>query len=98
MCSRVDCPPVASNPPADLFLQPLTGKGFPISGWLVQYQLLLIALDPFTNESAWAFPTAATGRNCSTAMLANIGAAAWATPAAFGPNRNPGMGNRSRWF
>ncbi len=49
---------MASNPPADLFLQPLTGKGFPISGWLVQYQLLLVALDPFTNESAWAFPTA----------------------------------------
>jgi hypothetical protein len=49
---------VASNPPADLQLQPLTGKGFPISAWLVQYQLLLVALDPFTNESAWAFPTA----------------------------------------
>lgn len=49
---------MASNPPADLFLEPLTGKGFPISGWLVQYQLLLIALDPFTNESSWALPTA----------------------------------------
>ncbi len=49
---------MASNPPADLQLQPLTGKGFPISAWLVQYQLLLVALDPFTNESAWAFPTA----------------------------------------
>ena len=49
---------MASNPPADLLLQPLTGKGFPISAWLVQYQLLFIVLDPFTNESAWAFPTA----------------------------------------
>jgi hypothetical protein len=49
---------VASNPPADLVLTPLTGKGFPVSAWLVQYQLLLVALDPFTNESAWALPTA----------------------------------------
>ena len=49
---------MASNPPADLLLQPLTGKGFPISAWLVQYQLLFVVLDPFTNESAWALPTA----------------------------------------
>ena len=49
---------MASNPPAELLLQPLTGKGFPVSAWLVQYQLLFVMLDPFTNESAWAFPTA----------------------------------------
>jgi hypothetical protein len=57
MRGPLDLSAVASNPPADLFLEPLTGKGFPISAWLVQYQLLLVALDPFTNESSWIFPT-----------------------------------------
>ena len=50
---------MASNPPADLVLSPLTGKGFPLSAWLVQYQLLLAILDPFTNESSWVLPAAA---------------------------------------
>lgn len=55
--------PVASNPPGDLVLTPLntkglTPKGVPLSGWLVQYQLLLVVLDPFTNESAWILKTA----------------------------------------
>ena len=50
---------MAANPPSDLVLTPLTGKGFPLSGWLVQYQLLLAVVDPFTNESAWVLKTAA---------------------------------------
>lgn len=49
---------VASNPPSDLTLTPLTGRGYPLSAWLVQYQLLLAVLDPFTNESAWILRTA----------------------------------------
>ena len=56
---RLISPPVASNPPADLMFTPLTGKGFPLSGWLVQYHLLLVTLDPFTNESAWLLKTSA---------------------------------------
>lgn len=48
---------MASNPSTDLVLTPLTGKGFPLSAWLVQYHLLLVALDPFTNESAWLLDT-----------------------------------------
>jgi hypothetical protein len=50
---------VATNPPGDLRLTPLTGKGFPLSAWLVQYHLLLAVLDPFTNESTWVLKTAA---------------------------------------
>jgi hypothetical protein len=50
--------PVAANPQPDLVLTPLTGKGFPLSAWLVQYQLLLAVVDPFTNESAWVLKTA----------------------------------------
>ena len=49
---------MASNPPADLVLAPLTGKGYPLSAWLVQYQLLLAVIDPFTDEGAWILPTA----------------------------------------
>jgi hypothetical protein len=56
---RLISPPVASNPPADLMFTPLKGKGFPLSGWLVQYHLLLVTLDPFTNESSWLLKTSA---------------------------------------
>ena len=49
---------MASNPPADLALAPLTGKSYPLRAWLVQYDLLLAVLDPFTDESAWILPTA----------------------------------------
>ncbi len=49
---------MASNPPHDLVLTPLTGKGFALRAWLVQYHLLLVAIDPFTNEGAWALPVA----------------------------------------
>lgn len=49
---------MASNPPADLVLTPLTGKGYPLPAWLVQYHLLLAVLDPFTNESSWVLETA----------------------------------------
>ena len=55
---RLTLTPVASNPPADLILAPLTGKGYPLRAWLVQYHLLLAVLDPFTDESSWILPTA----------------------------------------
>ena len=50
---------MAANPPTDLLLTPLTGKGFPLTGYLVQTHLLLVALDPFTNEAAWLLKTSA---------------------------------------
>jgi hypothetical protein len=50
---------VASNPPSDLVFTPLTGKGFALSAWVVQYHLLLAVLDPYTNESTWVLKTAA---------------------------------------
>lgn len=49
---------MASNPSADLVLTPLTGKGFPLRAWLVNYHLLLVAVDPFTNEGSWILKTA----------------------------------------
>jgi hypothetical protein len=52
-------PAVASDPPADLLLTPLKGKGRTVGQLLTTFHLLLIALDPFTDESAWILPTAA---------------------------------------
>ncbi len=50
---------MAANPSVDLKLTSLNGKSYPLSAYLVQYQLLAVALDPFTNESAWVLKTAA---------------------------------------
>lgn len=50
---------MAANPSTDLQLTSLNGKSYPLSAYLVQYQLLAVVLDPFTNESAWVLKTAA---------------------------------------
>jgi hypothetical protein len=50
---------VAANPSTDLQLTALNGKAYPLSAYLIQYQLLAVVLDPFTNESAWVLKTAA---------------------------------------
>jgi hypothetical protein len=49
---------VAKDPPADLVLHPLGGKPRPLAEWLTTFHLATVALDPYTNESAWILPTA----------------------------------------
>jgi hypothetical protein len=49
---------VAKDPPADLLLKPLGGEPRPLSEWLTTFHLATVALDPYTNESAWILPTA----------------------------------------
>lgn len=49
---------MATDPSGDLLLTPVGGKGRTVSQWLTTFHLLVIALDPFTNESAWILPTA----------------------------------------
>jgi hypothetical protein len=49
---------VAKDPPADLVLTPLGGEGRPLSEWLTTFHLSTVALDPYTNESAWILTTA----------------------------------------
>jgi hypothetical protein len=49
---------VATDPPADLVLTPLDGRGHTLGEWIVMFDLVVVALDPFTNESAWLLPTA----------------------------------------
>ena len=49
---------MATDPPADLVLAPLSGEPAPIAGWVTTFQLALVVLDPFTNQSAWLLDTA----------------------------------------
>ena len=56
LCYRV---PVAHDPSADLALKPVNGDSRTIREWVTNFHLLLVALDPFTNESSWILPTAA---------------------------------------
>jgi hypothetical protein len=50
---------VARDPSPDLVLTPLRGQPRTLAQQLVTFHMLLVALDPFTNESAWILPTAA---------------------------------------
>lgn len=50
---------MATNPPSDLTLTPINGAGRSVAQLLTTFHLCFVALDPFTNESAWILPTAA---------------------------------------
>lgn len=50
---------MVSDPPADLTLAPLTGEPRALREWLTNFHLLLVVIDPYTNESAWILKTAA---------------------------------------
>lgn len=50
---------MAADPPLDLTLAPLNGGSRTLREWLTTFNLVFVALDPFTNESAWILPTAA---------------------------------------
>lgn len=41
-----------------MILDSIRGKGFPVRDWLTSYPLIMVVLDPFTNESAWILETA----------------------------------------
>lgn len=49
---------MASNPSPDTILRPITGPPRPLSQFLTVFHLVLVVLDPFTNESAWIIDTA----------------------------------------
>ena len=50
---------VATNPAPDLVLTPINGAGRPIRGWLTNFHLFVVAVDPGNERSAWLVPTAA---------------------------------------
>lgn len=73
---------MATNPPPDLVLAPLNGKAKVIEEYLTMFDLCIVALDPFTDESAWLLETA--GRILETFEQADVRVAwlmAGATPA-----------------
>src|SRR6187455_779403 len=49
---------MATDPPADLLLQPINGDAGTIADWVTTFQLAAVVLDPFTNESSWLLDTA----------------------------------------
>lgn len=59
---------MASDPPADLALAPLTGEARTVREWLTVFHLALFVIDPYTNESSWLLDA------CSRVMAAFGGA------------------------
>jgi hypothetical protein len=49
---------VATDPSPDLELAPLNGPPRTVREWLTTFHLVFVAIDPYTNESAWLLPTA----------------------------------------
>ena len=47
-----------TDPSPDIVLTPINGQGRTVEEWLTTFHLLLLVLDPYTNESAWVFPVA----------------------------------------
>jgi hypothetical protein len=66
---------VATDPHADLLLDPINGEARTIAEWLVTFQLAAVVLDPFTNESSWLLETAGrvlthfNGADCRVAFI-----------------------------
>jgi hypothetical protein len=50
---------VATNPPADLVLTPISGRARTVREWLTTFHLLFVAVDPTGLRSKWIVPTAA---------------------------------------
>jgi hypothetical protein len=44
---------VATNPPLDLTLTPIRGKGRPVSAWISMFHLVFVAVDPLSARSRW---------------------------------------------
>lgn len=52
------CVGVATDPSPDLMLTPMVGAPLTVRQALTTFHQLFVALDPYTNESAWILPTA----------------------------------------
>ena len=50
---------MASDPSPDLLLAPINGKPRPVGAWLTIFHLVFVALDPFSERSAWLVETSA---------------------------------------
>ena len=50
---------MATNPPPELVLTPVTGRARTVREWLTTFHLLFVAVDPSSVRSKWIVPTAA---------------------------------------
>ncbi|MGK2957510.1 MAG: hypothetical protein ACSLFB_03745 [Acidimicrobiales bacterium] len=57
--SALRSPIVVIDAPAELELTPINGDTTTLQQWLTTFHLVLVILDPYTNESAWLLPTVA---------------------------------------
>ena len=59
-----------TDPPPDLLLTPLHGDARPIEDWVTLFPLAVVALDPYTYESAWLLEEA--GRILTSFSAADV--------------------------
>ena len=54
----IPCSPVVQTPSPDTLLRPINAPPRPLLQYLTTFHLVVVAVDPFTNESAWIIETA----------------------------------------
>ncbi len=64
---------MATDPPPDLVLTPLTGEPRRVDDWVTLFPLALVALDPYTYESAWLLEEAGRILTSFTAADVRVG-------------------------
>jgi len=62
-----------TDPPPDLLLTPLHGDARPIEDWVTLFPLAVVALDPYTYESAWLLGEAGRILTSFTAADVRVG-------------------------
>lgn len=75
---------MATDPPPELLLTPLHGEARPIEDWVTLFPLALVALDPYTYESAWLLEEAGRILTSFTAADVRVG---WLVTASAGEAR-----------
>jgi hypothetical protein len=64
---------MATDPPPDLVLTPLTGEPRTVDEWVTLFVLGIVVLDPFTYESAWLLKEAGRILTSFTAADVRVG-------------------------
>ena len=61
---------MATDPPPDVVLAPLTGEPRTVAAWVTLFNLAVVVVDPYTYESAWILDEA--GRMLTTYTAADV--------------------------
>jgi hypothetical protein len=73
-------PDMATDPPPDLELAPLTGEPRTVAAWVTLFNLAVVVLDPYTYESAWLLDESGRILNDYTAADVRVGWVVTASP------------------